>query len=115
MTYIDVRKAYDTVWREGNYVRLYDNGVQGKMWRQIQAMGNGLRSKVRLPFGETEWFEVRRGVAQGAAESPWLYSNFIDGLARELKRRGLAIVIGGRREPLVVYADDVVIAGQHGV
>ena len=109
VTYIDVRKAYDTVWREGNYVRLYDNGVQGKIWRQIQAMGNGLRSKVRLPFGETEWFEVRRGVAQGAAESPWLYSNFIDGLARELKRRGLGIVIGGRRVPLLMYADDVVM------
>ena len=30
VTYIDVQKAYDTVWREGNYVRLYDNGCRGR-------------------------------------------------------------------------------------
>lgn len=109
VTYIDVRKAYDTVWREGSYVRLHESGIRGKVWRQLQAMGDGLRSRIRLPFGETEWFEVRRGVAQGAAESPWLYSNFINGLAVELKERGLGVVIGGRRVPLLMYADDIVM------
>ena len=68
--FVDFRKAYDTVWREGNYVRLFDLGVQGKMWRQIQAMGARMRSKVRLGVGETEWHKVNRGVAQGAVESP---------------------------------------------
>ena len=86
VTYIDARKAYDTLWREGNYVRLFDTGVQGKMWRQIQAMGGNMKSKVRLQCGETDWHKVLRGVAQGAAESPWLYSNFINGLAHELKK-----------------------------
>ena len=28
-TFIDARKAYDTVWREGNFVRLFDLGVKG--------------------------------------------------------------------------------------
>ena len=32
-TYIDARKAYDTVWREAAYVRIYDSGVHGKLWR----------------------------------------------------------------------------------
>ena len=70
VTYIDARKkAYDMVWREGNYVRLFDLGVQGKMWRQIQAIGANMRSKVRLETGETEWHDELRGVAQGAVES----------------------------------------------
>ena len=109
VTYIDARKAYDTVWREGNYVRLFDIGVQGKMWRQIQAMGKNMKHKVRLDIGETEWHEVRRGVAQGAVESPWLYSCFIDGLVEELKSRGLGIMFCGRRIPLLMYADDIVM------
>ena len=109
VTYIDARKAYDTVWRDGNYVRLFDLGVQGKMWRQIQAMGTHMRSKVRLEVGETEWHEVRRGVAQGAVESPWLYSCYVDGMAAELKARGLGIMIEGRRVPLLMYADDIVM------
>ena len=38
VTFIDARKAYDSVWRESNFVRLYDLGVKGKLWRQLQAM-----------------------------------------------------------------------------
>ena len=30
-TFIDAKKAYDTVWREGNFVRLYEKGVKGKL------------------------------------------------------------------------------------
>jgi hypothetical protein len=108
-TFIDARKAYDTVWREGNFVRLHDMGVRGKMWRQLQAMSSNPQSRVRLPFGETEWFRVSRGVAQGAVESPWLYSCFVNGLAEELKRRGLGITIGGVHTPLLMYADDIVM------
>ena len=108
-SYVDCRKAYDTVWRDGNAVRLFDAGVQGKMWRQIQAMSAGLRSKVRLPHGETEWFRVLRGVAQGAPESPWLYSNFINGLSEELELHGLGVLVGDVRIPLLMYADDVVM------
>jgi len=109
VTYIDARKAYDTVWREGNYVRLFDVGLQGKLWRQIQAMGQRVRSKVRLPIGETDWYELERGVAQGAVESPWLYSNFINGLAEELKAGGFGVLVGGIRIPLLMYADDIVL------
>ena len=76
-TFIDARKAYDTVWREGNYVRLYDLGVRGKLWRQLQKMSADPKSKIRLPFGETEYFRVSRGVAQGAVEPPFLYACFV--------------------------------------
>ena len=29
--FVDVRKAYDTVWREGPYVRIHEGGVRGKL------------------------------------------------------------------------------------
>ena len=108
-TFIDARKAYDTVWREGNYVRLHEMGVRGKLWRQLQAMSSDPKSKVRLPFGETEYFKVGRGVAQGAVESPFLYACHINGLAKELKAKGLGITIAGVLTPLLMYADDVVL------
>jgi hypothetical protein len=67
------------------------------------------------PLGMTDCFEVNRGVAQGAVESPWVYANFIDGLAQELKARGLGVPIAGRRVALLMYADDIVMlaATQH--
>jgi len=51
--FMDARKAYDSVWREGNFVNLHDLGVRGKLWRQLQAMNANSESKIRLPFGET--------------------------------------------------------------
>ena len=100
------------MWREDAYVRIYDSGVRGKLWRQLQAMHKGITRRVMHPLGMTDWFEVERGVAQGAVESPWVYANFIDGLAQELKARGLGICIGGQRIPLLMYADDIVAATQ---
>ena len=34
--FLDVQKAYDTVWRNGLWVRLWDLGVRGRMWRVIK-------------------------------------------------------------------------------
>ena len=92
-TYIDARKAYDTVWREQAYVRIYDSGVKGKLWRHLQAMHTNLTRKVLHPLGFTEKYKVDRGVAQGAVESPWVYSNFIDALAGELKAAGPGMLL----------------------
>lgn len=109
VTFIDARKAYDTVWREDAYVRIHEAGVQGKVWRQVQAMHGGLSRRLRHPLGVTDWFNVERGVAQGAVESPWIYSQFIEGLARALKAEGLGVLFAGRRIPLLMYADDIVL------
>jgi hypothetical protein len=111
-TFVDVRKAYDTVWREGAYARLHKIGIRGKLWRQLQAMNEKMERKIRLPIGNTDSFPVGRGVSQGAVESPWFYSVFIDALADELKRRGFGPLIAGRRVPLLMYADDIVLLAQ---
>ena len=34
--FIDVKKAYDTVWRVGLWRRLWEDGVRGKMWRVVR-------------------------------------------------------------------------------
>ena len=108
-TFIDARKAYDSVWREGNYLHLHNLGIRGKIWRQLQSMNSNTENKIRLPFGETDWFKLTRGVAQGAVESPFLYSCFINGLAEDLRAKGLGIQAAGVLTPLLMYADDVVL------
>ena len=32
---LDVQKTYDTVWQNGLWLKLWEHGVQGKMWRVI--------------------------------------------------------------------------------
>src|SRR5690606_42025528 len=44
--FLDIRKAYDTVSREGLWKRLLDIGVNGKMWRVIRNMYEVVESAV---------------------------------------------------------------------
>ena len=43
-------KAYDTVWRDGLWVKLWDVGVKGRMWRVIKKyhIVRGGRSRLHL-------------------------------------------------------------------
>ena len=109
VTYIDIRKAYDKVWREANFVRMYDMGIQGKAWRQLQLMNNSLRCKIRLPLGDTDWIDLKSGLAQGAVESPWMFNCFINGVAEELTKHGFGIMVNGVKVALLMYADDIVL------
>ena len=46
--FLDVQKAYDTVWRDGLWLKLSDMGVEGRMWRVIKKMYEASRSTALL-------------------------------------------------------------------
>ena len=46
--FLDVQKAYDTVWSNGLWLKLWDMGVKGRMWRVIKKMYEASRSTVLL-------------------------------------------------------------------
>ena len=104
-----MKKAYNTVWREYAYTSLHDASIRRKLWRQVQAIHKGLKRSVRHPLGVTDTFDEERGVAQGARESPLLFAMFINGLAEALRARGLGVMLAGRRVPLFMYADDMIM------
>src|SRR5215467_2870727 len=84
--FIDVKKAYDTVWRNGLWLRLWEEGVRGKMWRVIKDMYKVVQSSVLVGDEQTKVFDLHTGVRQGCVMSPVLFSFFINGLAREIKK-----------------------------
>ena len=46
--FLDIQKAYDTVWHDGLWYKLWDMGVKGRMWRVIKKMYTSSRSAVLL-------------------------------------------------------------------
>ena len=107
--FLDIQKAYDTVWRNGLWYKLWDMGVKGKMWRVIKKMYGESKSMVFLEGERSEGFSVDQGVAQGCSLSPILFSIFINDLLKEVEHTELGIELNnGKRIGGLLFADDFV-------
>lgn len=106
MAFIDVRKAYDRVWRPGLWYKL---GLSPRFLRLLQTMYKSVARSVQGNSQLTSRFNVDLGVPQGAVLSPTLYALYIDGLHQALRRSGLGVWVAGRLVPLLMYADDIVL------
>jgi hypothetical protein len=60
--FIDLRKAYDRVWRNGLWNRVWREGVRGKMWRVMKNLYSGTQNCVIVGGEKTDFFEAEEGV-----------------------------------------------------
>ena len=86
--FLDVKKAYDTVWHDGLWLKLWEMGVMGKVWRVIKQMYELSRSAVFLEGEKSDTFSLEQGVAQGCSLSPILFSVLINDLLIEVEKAG---------------------------
>ena len=75
--FLDIQKAYDSVWHDGLWYKLWDMGVKGRMWRVIKKMYESSKSAVLLEGEKSDTFTIEQGVAQGCSLSPILFSVFV--------------------------------------
>ena len=78
--FLDLKKAYDTVWLIGLMYKLHLKGVTGKTWRIIKELYSKGQSAPRLDGLISDFFDVRQGVAQGCPLSTILFDIDIDDL-----------------------------------
>jgi hypothetical protein len=115
--FIDIKKAYDTVWHAGLKVKLRQYGIHGHMYAALCSLYAAGESTIRLggALGYTEFFSIETGVRQGCILSPLLYSLFINDAAMELKANhsDCGVPVGpGVRLVLLLYADDIVLLSE---
>ena len=68
--FLDIQKAYDLVWRNGLWLKLWNMWVKGKMWCVIKTMYNSSRSAILSDGEKSPTFSDKQGVAQGCSLSP---------------------------------------------
>ena len=105
--FLDTSKAFDTVWRHGLLVKLYDLGVNGPLWSLICDSHTDTTSSVVVNHKQSRWFSVLQGVRQGGVTSTLLYLVFVNDLLCELETTNIGFGILDVTSNCPTLADDV--------
>ncbi len=115
--FIDVRKAYDLLWRDGLIARLHVVGVRGTMLRVIRHMLNNTSASVLINEAMTEPIGISNGVKQGDNLSPLLFNIFFDSLSHRLNATTSpaipSVSVGSVHFNHLMYADDLMLIADH--
>ena len=120
ITFIDFKKAFDTINRGKMMKILRAYGIPPNILRAIQKMYTDTQAKVITPDGETEQYEITAGVLQGDTLAPFLFIIVLDFALRraiEGKEEELGFTLAprkSRRHPKEAltdldFADDIAL------
>jgi hypothetical protein len=96
--FLDLKKAYDTVWRDGLMFKLWNKGIRGKAWRYVRSMYAATTRAVRCGQRTSDWFNIDLGTAQGDTLSCLLFNIFVDDLLREVEAASHGVPLPVRPE-----------------
>ncbi len=113
LAFLDFKKAFDTVWREGLFNTIKNVGIEGNLLNIIMNLYKNVKSKVIFQDVETDLFDVDEGVKQGCVLSPIIFCIYINELAKMIKAKNLGVSIYGTKIGCLFWADDVVLIGNN--
>ena len=70
--FIDLRKAFDTVWHDGLFLKLQKAGICGNIYRVIKSMYHGSQAKVKCHQLMSDSIDITKGVHQGNVLSSFI-------------------------------------------
>ena len=76
-SFIDLKKAYDSVPREGLWTALRKLGVPDRTINLINSFHEGMKARVRVDGKLTDEIDVRNGLRQGCCIAPVLFNLYI--------------------------------------
>jgi hypothetical protein len=83
--FLDLRKAYDSVWRDGLMYKLWNKGIRGRMWQYVYHMYSHTERAVRCGAATSAAFPIHLGLAQGDTLSCVLFNLYINDLLDEVE------------------------------
>ena len=98
VVFLDISKAYDTVWKDGLRFKLYQKGVRGRLLLWISDYLANRKGRVKLNDCSSNLMNLECGVPQGSVLSTLLFILYIDDVRSEVEKCEISI-----------FADDIAI------
>ena len=106
--FLDVRKAFDTVWIDGLLFKLFSElGINGRMWLVIKDLYTNVKAKVLYAGALSRKVDILQGTGQGRILAPFMYKIYINSLLKVLTDHCYAISINRLSLPSPSFADDI--------
>ena len=112
VAFVDLRKFFDGIYRNGLFYKLYRAGIKGRVLTIIKNMYNSVQSCIKSRDVFSDSFCSPVGVLQGEISSPVLVSMFLEDLETYMHSQGATgIEIDTLSLRSIQFADDMVIFG----
>ena len=110
---MDLRKAFDSVWRNGLYHKLLKLGIGGKFYNLIKNTysTNAINIKQNNSIS-VDNITSYKGVKQGDIMSPILFNLYINDLTDIFNSTHDPVELNGSKINFLAYADDIVLLSQ---
>ncbi|EYC45304.1 hypothetical protein Y032_0432g1349 [Ancylostoma ceylanicum] len=108
LTFIDLKKAFDTVETEAVLEALGTQGVPTQYIRIFRELYCIFTTRIS-PFFDDITIDVRRGVRQGDTVSPKLFTATLEDVMRRLEWDNMGVRVDGRLLHHLRFADDIVL------
>ena len=106
---LDIKKAFDSVWHEGLFYKLFNYGLNGKTWRILRFMFHQFKCMVRYGNETSAEFNAYQGIHQGSPMSMFLFQMYINELLYEINSNQASANCVGLITGGIAYADDVAL------
>jgi hypothetical protein len=83
--FIDMEKAYDSVWRNGLLFKLQEQGISGKAWRWIRDFLHDREAYNALQGWNSARYTTKVGLPQGSVISPLLFNIYSKATGEKIK------------------------------
>ena len=112
--FLDVRKAFDTVWIDGLLYKLFTElGIKGRMWVAIKDLYTDVKARVLYSGSLSRSFDVSQGTGQDRILAPFMYKVYINSLLHVLTDHCYSICINSSKLASPSFADDVSLIALH--
>ena len=107
--FVDLRRAFDTLWHNGLRYKLIKNGLGKKFYEVISDMYNLTESSIKIDNKISKSFILERGVKQGDSFSPTIFNCFINDIHQIFDNTCKPLVLQKSELSSLSFADDLVI------